>query len=210
MIRIIKSTDVPHGLCWAYNHESVSTQILNDQNNKCYLCERIMVTNYQVDHLIPVSRYPEKEKEWTNLFCACDYCNGRKSDGWNGLSSPTGYHVEEVIMQTNNFADKKVVFNSKDGSEGITQTVSLLTRLFNGKNGLRNMKDKRFYEYFIHKINVFQVAVDCFLQDKSDKNRLIIKQHLDCKEEFLGFKYWIIKSHSELNEEFAPDIIWTT
>ncbi len=210
MIRIKKTTEDPQGLYLAYNHESVSKQILSDQNNKCYLCERIMVTNYQVDHLIPVSRRPDKEKQWTNLFCACDYCNGRKSDGWYGLADPTSYYVEKVIEQTNNFTDKEVVFNSEDGSEGVTQTVSLLTRLFNGKRGLRNMKDKIFYEYFIRNINVFQVAIDCFLQDKSAENRLIVRQHLDCKEEFLGFKYWIIKSHHELNEEFAQDIIWTT
>lgn len=47
----------------AYNGEDVYRQLLADQDEKCYICEREMVTDYDIEHLYGQKKYPELTRD---------------------------------------------------------------------------------------------------------------------------------------------------
>ena len=52
MIKGYKSDKAPEKLAEAgYTCDEVKQAILNDQKDKCYLCERKVTTDYQVEHI---------------------------------------------------------------------------------------------------------------------------------------------------------------
>ena len=76
MIKVYKSDKAPEKLAEAgYTCDEVKQAILNDQKDKCYLCERKVTTDYQVEHIVSRTNNKEKVNEWENLFIACNYCN---------------------------------------------------------------------------------------------------------------------------------------
>lgn len=208
MIRIRKSLEIPLGLDTKYNAEDVCKQILEDQYEKCYLCERYLGTDYQVDHLRSQANYPLLVKEWSNLFIACSYCNGKKGVSFDGILNPCLHNIEEIIEHSVLFMEKKVVFNSSQLSKEVRQTIQLLTILFNGKNGLRTCREQRFYDEFIRKINVFQYAVDEYMLGKKEEYRPMIEELLDIHSEYLGFKHLIICGNPVLKKDFEEFLGW--
>ena len=113
---------------------------------------------------------------------------------------------EEKIVQTLNY--DKADFATNDTSEAIQQTIVLLSRIFNGKNSIRKVKEERFFEEFLSKINNFEKAVNDYLSAPTSETKQVIRELLSMKEEFLGFKYWIIKGNPTLLAEFSDDIVW--
>jgi uncharacterized protein (TIGR02646 family) len=207
MIRVKKSISEPAALQTTYNHPDVCEQLLKDQNDKCYICERRVVTDYQVDHLQSQHHYPALKKEWSNLFIACSYCNGRKSDNDNILN-PSKHNIEEIIIHQNDFQTKKVLFSSTDDSLEASKTIELLLQLFNGKEDIgRNFKEKRFYEEFLRKINLFLKKANEYISG-NPAYKETIDEELREESEFLGFKYHIIKSNRTLNDDFGHLIVW--
>lgn len=87
-------------------------------------------------------------------------------------------------------------------------TISLLKRIFNGTKQIRNIREQLFYEYAVSKITNFQSIVISWLDNPTDENKNAIIEELDSKAEFLGFKYWIIKSNETLYETFVEYIKW--
>jgi uncharacterized protein (TIGR02646 family) len=208
MIRIKKSISGPSALQTNYNHQDVCKQLLKDQNDKCYICEQRVVTDYQVDHLQSQHHYPELKQEWANLFIACSYCNGRKSDQYDAILNPSHHNIEEIIIHDNDFVNKKVLFSSTDSSLGVNKTMELLSQLFNGKKDIgRNFKEKRFYEEFLMKISLFHKIVNEYISGNLTY-REAIDEELREESEFLGFKYNIIKNNRILNEDFGHLIVW--
>lgn len=208
MIRVRKSIEEPQELKQAYNAEGVCRQILEDQNSKCYLCERIVTTNYQVDHLQSQSHHNDLKKSWNNLFISCEYCNARKSDKGDDILHPSAADTEEVIVQQNDFQTKKVLFVPQTSDHAVVQTSALLSHLYNGKSLIRNYKEERFYEEYLRKLNVFQRVVNQYLITHSDDYRKAIIESLHISSELLGFKYHIIKENVELYKEFGSYTIW--
>ncbi len=70
MIKIYKHSEVPISLSkrLAWTGEDVVRQLRADQNGKCYLCERIRITDFQVEHHKSRDKYPELKFEWSNLY----------------------------------------------------------------------------------------------------------------------------------------------
>lgn len=70
MIRVYKHGVAPASLANAqkYNDEDVIRQLQADQHKKCYLCERILATDFQVEHLNSQANRPELVYDWNNLF----------------------------------------------------------------------------------------------------------------------------------------------
>lgn len=212
MIRVRKCDNAPEALKTAYNHEDVCKQLLEDQDDKCYLCERHVTTNYQVEHYRSRNHAHGLVKEWTNLYVSCEYCNGKKSDSFDNILQPNMHNIEAIIQHENFFSDKNAVFSSEDTSISVLQTIELLTRLFNGKKigtkRIRNFKEERFYEEYRQKINIFLKAIDEYISTREDKYREIIEEQLDIKKEFLGFKYAIIQQNPLLKREFGHLTVW--
>ena len=208
MIRIRKSLVAPAELISkGYRTDSVQSAILADQDDKCYLCERIRKTDFQVEHLQSRDKFPDKKNCWENLFVACAYCNQKKSDGFDDICNPTKTNVECDITQKIDFCAKKVVFKAKLADSTLEKTAELLTRLYNGtKPGLRTIREERFCNEFIQQMNVFQQAVVRYME-RGD-NEAEIKQMLDIKAENLGFKYSILAETPSLMDKFKDSVKW--
>ena len=208
MIQLQKTTTAPASLAnkKRYDGDDVKDLLAKDHYDKCYICERQRTTDFQIEHLHSQEHYPNERYNWENLFFACSYCNGRKSSSFDGIATPTKEAIEEKIVQTLNY--NKADFAADDTSEAIQQTVALLNRIFNGKNRMRDFKEERFFEEFLSKMNKFEQAINDYLSTPTPETKQVIKELLSIKEEFLGFKYWVIKNNSTLSAEFSNDIIW--
>lgn len=208
MIRICKNTEKPEALDRGYNTEEVCRQLLADQKDKCYLCERSVPIDYQVEHLKSQANHPELSQTWENLFAVCGYCNNKKSNKFDGMLEPHLHDIEVIITHANDFVNQKVKFSSDDISSGALSTIQLLNLLFNGKLSYRNYREQRFYDEFIQKLNFFSYAIDEYMAGKREEYYPIIQELLDIHSEYLGFKYAIIHSNKLLKQDFGKITIW--
>ncbi|MBO1883386.1 HNH endonuclease [Capnocytophaga sp. Marseille-Q4570] len=212
MIKVFKKTTSPESLSVQkkYDSEEVKQQLIADHQGKCYLCERVLTTDFQVEHLHSQEHFPEEKYDWHNLFLSCSYCNGKKSNLFDNILNPAQEPIESLITQELDYLNKKAVFKQVgiSASTEVQQTLSLLERIFNGTHKMRKTKEERFFEDFLSKMNVFQKAINNFLIADNEQTRLVLQEELTINREFLGFKYWIIQNNPKLLREFAQDIIW--
>lgn len=209
MIQLQKTTTAPASLATKnkYDGEDVKALLAKDHYDKCYICERQLTTDFQVEHLHSQEHYPDEKYNWDNLFFACSYCNGKKSANFDGIVNPTKEAIEEKIVQTLNY--DKADFATDDTSEAIQQTIKLLNRIFNGKqSNLRDFNEKAFFRDFFTRMSFFEQAVYDYLSAPTPETKEVIRELLSIEQEFLGFKYWIIKNNPTLFEEFSNNIIW--
>ena len=212
MIKVFKKPTPPESLTAQkrYDSEEVKQQLIADHQGKCYLCERTVTTDFQVEHLHSQEHFPEEKYTWHNLFLSCSYCNGKKSNLFDNILNPAQDPIESLIIQELDYLNKRAVFKSAKAplSTEVQQTLSLLERIFNGSHKMRKIKEERFFEDFLSKMNAFQKAINNFLVADNKQTRLALQEELATDREFLGFKYWIIQSNPKLLCEFAKDIIW--
>lgn len=210
MIRVKKSVAAPSQLATkGYTCDEVKRSILVDQQDKCYICERKVTTDYQVEHLASRSRNEDKTNEWSNLFIACNYCNDKKKNSFDGIAHPDQYDVEDVISQTFDSMNEKVVFQTSSTDESVLQTVSLLDRMFNGTNApKRSLMESRFYNVFKMKYNYFQSVVHDYLAGNQAEMRPIIEEQISIGSEYLAFKYHIILQNPVLSHDFLHLLKW--
>jgi len=207
MIRIEKSEQEPKDLQTGYNSDGVCRQLLIDQHHKCYLCERKLGTDYQVEHLHSQNSSPEQIKDWKNLFASCSYCNRRKWNSFDEIIDPSQNNIEQLIEHSIDAIKKKAVFKSDNHSQEINKTIELLTLLFNGKS-FRKYREERFYDEFLLQFNYFSSAIDKYLSGEKEKYKPIIEELLDIDSEYLGFKYTVICDDPILYKDFANLVRW--
>ena len=80
MIRVYKNPNAPLSLSTtkAYDGADVQQQLEDDHHKKCYLCERSLCTEFQIEHHRSQQNHPALRQDWNNLFWSCGYCNGKK------------------------------------------------------------------------------------------------------------------------------------
>ncbi len=210
MIRVYKSPNTPLSLSTtqSYNGEDVLQQLENDHHKKCYLCERCLCTEFQVEHHKSQKNHPYLRQDWNNLFWSCDYCNGKKGNKFDNLLDPTAVNIEEEIMQVLNSLQKQAVFTPLEQTDAHTETCQFLTRIHNGKNGLRKKREENFFEDVMGIVNNFNRLVSQYLNAPTEENKDLVKENLQINKECLGFKYWIIKNNASLYSMFSADIVW--
>ncbi len=211
MIRVYKHPDAPASLAQksSWNAEDVVAQLQSDQDGKCYLCERLRITDFQVEHLRSRANFQEQTFDWSNLFLCCGYCNAKKSSSFDELLNPAEYNVEDLICQSLDFPNARAVFQPTDTvTRSIEATTNLLNRIFNGTNRMRTIKEQQFYDYAVSRVTSFQALALSWLNNADEKTRNAIIEELDVRSEFLGFKYWIIKSDETLLSTFGKYLIW--
>ena len=61
-----------------YGHPEIKASLEAMSFHKCYYCEReLKGTIKEIDHFIEVAERRDLAFEWTNLYLACDNCNGK-------------------------------------------------------------------------------------------------------------------------------------
>lgn len=210
MIRVAKSPNAPQSLSTtkAYDGVDVLQQLEEDHHKKCYLCERILSTDFQVEHHKSKENHPALRKDWNNLFWACAYCNGKKQHHFDNILHPATVNVEEEIKHTMDIAHKQADFTPLVDTEEHRRTCELLGRLHNGTRKLRTIKEENFIEYVMGVMNNFYRLVDKYLTTPNEENGMLVREELQIEKECLGFKYWIIKSKPQLVEAFANELVW--
>lgn len=109
MIRVNKSEHAPESLTTtrAYDGEDVKQQLLQDQHAKCYLCERILSTDFQIEHLRSQQHNDVDRQNWNNLFLSCSYCNVKKLANYDDIADPSQTNIESGIKQEIDFSTKR-------------------------------------------------------------------------------------------------------
>lgn len=211
MIRIYKCEAGPAELESAgYTAESVRAQILLDQRGKCYICEREMGTDFQIEHRRSQKNFPEKVNDWRNLLLACSYCNGKKSADFDDIVDPTSEDVEVLISQYYDTELEVFIFKSiGDPSPAVQATCKLLSRIFNGRDSTRlTVKEKQFRRAFLECYNRFSAKINAYLANPSSETTQSVIDELGIQETYLGFKYWIVMSAPVLRDKFGPLMNW--
>lgn len=210
MIRVAKSEQVPESLSRtsAYDGEDVLRQLVLDQHSKCYVCERVRYTDFEVEHFVSKAGHPELRQEWRNLLLSCRYCNGKKSNRFDGMLNPLDVNIEDVVVQEVDYALGIARFSLTEMSDEGGRTVEFLELLFNGKGRMRTIKEKQFFDYFVSVMNRFQGLVCDYLFNPGAENEENVRNELAVDKEFLGFKYWIVKGNEELERVFGKDVVW--
>jgi len=213
MIRVRKDPAVPASLqnnpCTSYNGQDVQKQLLTDHDEKCYLCEQKTGKSFQIEHLKPKAEgyFPELKYEWTNLFLSCPYCNGRKPNKLK-LLAPAAHNIEDIIEHQIEFSKQKIVFSKSNTDEETTDTIALLDRLHNGKNGLRDIKAQTFYKDLQQQILGFMTILTTYQSSPTDENKQAVIDSLSIEKEFLGLKYWLVKENAALLNTFIGYMVW--
>lgn len=210
MIRVRKSENAPEELATnGYKDDQVKRAILDDQDEKCYICERKVTTDYQVEHLVPQAKNDEEANDWSNLYIACNYCNDKKKTSFDNLAHPDTYNVEEVIVHSFDAMKEQVVFTTTSTDPGVLQTVKLLERMFNGTNPpKRVLMETRFYNQFKMRYNHFQSVVHDYLSGRTEEMRPVIESLIGIKSDFLAFKYAVIMGNETLRRDFGEMVRW--
>lgn len=211
MIRVYKHNITPPSLLTtkAYDGEDVKIQLLSDQHDKCYLCERNLVTDFEIEHHKSKDNYPHLIQDWNNLFLVCRYCNGKKSKNYDNTLYPATINIEEEICQVIDYDNKQALFEAvSNPSSQHASTIELLNKIYNGKDKIRKKKEEKFFEYIISVVNDFSQLIIDFQKNHSITTKNLIIESLQIDKEMLGFKYWIIKSKQNLMNEFGEYLIW--
>lgn len=209
MIRVRKSENVPSSLLTTsqYDGEDVKAQLLEDQHEKCYICERKLGTDFEIEHLRSQEKYSKLQKEWSNLFMACGYCNRKKSSSFDDNLYPLDTNIEDEIEQRIDFSSNKASFVTTIDDVPHQNTVRMLHVFYNGKKKMRVIKEERFFDEAKQKMNRFLEKVNTFLMEPTPANRALVASELSIEQEMLGFKYWVIRDN-HLEAEFKDEIVW--
>jgi len=213
MIRVYKSGEGPASLlvnnCNKYDGQDVQENLVKDQHEKCYLCEQRTTKSFQIEHLKPKADnyYPELKYTWSNLFLSCPYCNGRKPNDYE-LLDPSANNVEDIIGHKLDFAARSVEFKSVKAGTEEDFTVTLLDKIFNGQNELRDVKGDILYKDLEREIVFFLGLLNNYKSLKNPENKQRIIDSLLITKEFLAFKYWIVKENDNLYQEFKTYMVW--
>ena len=210
MIRVKKNPGVPLSLTTTsrYDGEDVKKQLLADQIDKCYMCERKRDKDFEIEHHKSIHNFPDLAQGWNNLYMGCGYCNKKKSDSFDNILVPKDCNIEDEIEQTIDYFNKKAVFSSKVNDEQHDETIELLGRIYNGTNQPRTIKEERFFEQTLSVVNRFTDLVMRYQETPTPETEKAVRDELSITKELLGFKYWIIKKDRTLSQVFASDIVW--
>lgn len=212
MIRVAKDPNVPQSLTTTqkYDGDDVKQQLFIDHFEKCYLCERHLCTDFEIEHHKSRKHYPLLIQDWNNLYLTCGYCNGKKLDKFDNTLHPATVNIEDDIRQSIDFRNKQANFTAIPANPcpKHQETIELLTRIYNGTGKSRKIKEERFFEYIIGRVNDFLLLVSNYLNDSTAENEDLVRRELQINSECLGFKYWIIRNNATLYPIFAADMVW--
>ncbi len=140
MINVTKSPKPTFAI--NYHEQQTRDLIKDDFLEMCYLCERYVNIDYEIDHFYPQKHFPKKENDWDNLFYICQKCNkirpksinsNKKNEVLNccvkNESDLIELKIDEstrcVSITSNNF--------NLQLSDKVSNTIGLLENIYNNK-----------------------------------------------------------------------------
>jgi hypothetical protein len=229
MINFSKSQPAPASLAAQkkYDDEDVLQKLQSDFYNKCYLCEKIIINDFEVEHYQnhTTNKITDlaKKFDWNNLMYACVYCNSRKSgESFSGILNCTNASIliaEKIVFQlkTCNNPTEKVDISTTETDPTVQNTVKLLWRIHNGDckidleykpKAASKMKAKALRNLIIKDISNFMELKNNFYESENTAAQNIyldrIKEELQPESQFLAFKIWYIKSKPSWERDFKP------
>ncbi len=111
--------------------------------NKCYLCENDNLTDAQIDHFKPKSKYLELIYNINNLFYACSRCNRLKGVVDNIIDHTNNAHHIDWIMCNYYYLSNQIIISKNETIAAdeqyvvtINNTIKLLQKIFHQKLGI--------------------------------------------------------------------------
>lgn len=208
MIRVLKSEEPRELAQRGYTCDEVKQVLLDDQYEKCYLCERHTDLDYEVEHLESQHGATGKINKWDNLFLACKYCNDRKKNHFDDIPSPDSANWEDLIEMRMSNDGTKIDLDIDSQDTSIQHLVELLDKLHNGKGPMRDLMEKRFWKLLRDSYSDFLRHINAYLDSPNDDTRHLVVEDLDIHSEYLGLKYNFVKSNSRLYSEFSSYMTW--
>lgn len=178
-------------------------QIYADQHGKCYLCERHLCTDIQVDHLRPKAKNSAPTLDWNNLYITCSYCNFVKNSKYPDLLNPALTEPCRLVRHKISFENEFFIFAPSDPTDiPQIQTARLLSDIFNDISGKNTIKKRNLHAYVIRALSEFRDLCIRYLRDPSPLNFSLISRSLSPDAEFLAFKYWMLTADLDLATPF--------
>ena len=209
MVKVERSLPAPASLAMekektngSYNGSDVVKRLMEDFNNKCYICEIDNLQDPQVEHSKPHfgGKYIDRKFDWNNLFWSCGHCNGVKNQR---------KYDEHIIDCCHSDPEKRIYFKLHDGNTDVTaidstdydaqMTAELVTEVFNITNsGMRVYKsDFRFKELNREMNKLYDTLEELAKNPNSmfvlNKLRALIRK----KSRFAAFKRCYIREYEK-------------
>ena len=115
MIKVRKSAEPQELAQYGYSCEAVKNALIQDADEKCYICERYRDTDFEVEHLKSRKKNPDLENDWSNLYAACGYCNKKKSGYHDDMLNPVVHlfryhHIKEANAGRNHIFQRLLCY----------------------------------------------------------------------------------------------------
>lgn len=118
--------DIRKGL---YRHRSVEVALEGLYKNVCFLCQKEIISDYDIEHFLPWSKfYPERAYDWNNLHQSCKACNQRKKrKEYKELNNADESKVVDILLLDPSVNDvENLITFDPDTCEALPTDVSVL------------------------------------------------------------------------------------
>ena len=133
----------------------------------------------------------------------------RKKNNFDDIPLPDSMNFEDVIQQGCDMASKTAIFTTSEDDNKVKKLMSLLDRLYNGKNiGKRNLMEERFWNLFVDDYVGFLGRLHAYIDNRNQDTYQLVVDDLYQDAPILGFKYNFIKHNTELFEIFKDEMKW--
>lgn len=205
MIKVDRRKEAPKSLAvekmkkqGIYNGVDVVKALIEDFDNKCYICGLKGLQEIEVEHRIPHHGDIDKKFDWNNLFLSCPHCNSvknkRKYD--RGIIDCCVSDPEERLRFYVLGDDIEVIAVHVNDLEA-QLTATLMKEVFTQKNtGIRTITCKYRYDELLKQMNLLYRT----LEEKRQKpnSRIVdrkLKALLSKSSAFAEFKRCYYREH---------------
>ena len=189
-----------------YRSGVVFQMLVEDCNEKCYICEDSVHTSPNVEHRVSHKNDPALKYDWDNLFLSCGHCNNTKLDKYDGMIDPTQIDPEEYIELSLGYDDEVrpfVIVHKIMGDIDIDITTNLLSDVYNGsKTSMKRLACINLRGKLTAELARFKKTLEEFQANPDNVSKSAIKSELSDKSLFVAFKRKMVSNNPQLRREF--------
>ena len=122
------------------NYKKAKPFLIQDFHNICGYCGKcfdVTLTDSQIDHFKPKSKFPELENDYQNLVLSCFTCNNKKRDDWPSNSIDTNISLDGLkgyVDPASEDFDKNLARTSNGDIVGLTNIGNYMVKRLNFQN----------------------------------------------------------------------------